>query len=48
MTHWAQIERAWELGDLLEANALERGLWRALERMRQVREEDGEAWENEY
>ena len=48
VTHWAQIERAWELGDLLEANALERGLWRALERMRQVREEDGEAWENEY
>jgi hypothetical protein len=46
LTHWAQIERSWELGDLLDANVLERGLWRALERMRQVRDEE-EEWEDE-
>jgi hypothetical protein len=44
VTHWAQIERAWELNDLLEASALERGLWRALERMRELREADEEEW----
>ena len=43
LTHWAQIERAWDVSDLLEANALERGLWRALEKMRELREgEEGE------
>lgn len=40
MTHWAQIERAWDIGDLFEANVLERGLWGALEKVRSVREEE--------
>jgi hypothetical protein len=42
LTHWAQMERAWEMDDLLEANVLERGLWRALEKLRTVR--DDEEW----
>ena len=42
VTHWAQIERAWEVSDLLEASVLERGLWRALERMRALRDEEME------
>ena len=46
VTHWAQIERAWDVSDLLEAGALERGLWRALEKMRAVRDEDEEDWED--
>jgi hypothetical protein len=45
LTHWAQIERAWDVSDLLEASALERGLWRALEKMRALREEEEEEWE---
>ena len=40
LTHWAQIERAWDVSDLLEANVLERGLWRALEKMRELRDEE--------
>lgn len=44
LTHWAQIERAWELSDLLEANVLERGLWRALEKMRELRDNDEDEW----
>lgn len=44
ITHWAQIERAWEVGDLLEANILERGLWRALEKMRALRDENEMEW----
>jgi hypothetical protein len=43
VTHWAQIERAWDLGDLLQASVLERGLWRALEKIRSVRD-DNEEW----
>ena len=42
ITHWAQVERAWEVSDLLEANVLERGLWRALEKMRELRDEEEE------
>jgi hypothetical protein len=44
LTHWAQIERAWEISDLLDANVLERGLWRALEKMRELREDEEEDW----
>lgn len=44
LTHWAQIERAWDVSDLFEANALERGLWKALEKLRAVRDDDEEEW----
>ena len=44
VTHWAQIERAWDVSDLFEANALEKGLWKALDRLRQVRDADEEEW----
>jgi hypothetical protein len=44
LTHWAQIERAWEMNDLLDANVLERGLWRALDKMRALREEEDGEW----
>ena len=42
VTHWAQIVRAWDVSDLLEENALERGLWSALEKLRAVRDDDEE------
>ncbi len=42
VTHWAQIVRAWDVSDLLEENALERGLWSALDKLRAVRDEEEE------
>ncbi len=45
VTHWAQIERAWEVNDLLQANALEKGLWRALEELRSLRDTEEEEWD---
>jgi hypothetical protein len=45
LTHWAQIERAWDVSDLLQANVLERGMWRALEQIRAVREGE-EEWDD--
>jgi hypothetical protein len=47
LTHWAQVERAWDVSDLLQANVLERGLWRALEQIRAVRD-DGEDWTEQW
>ncbi len=44
VTHWAQIERAWDVSDLLQASVLERCLWRALERVRALRESDDDDW----
>lgn len=44
VTRWAQIERAWDVSDLFQANALERGLWKALDKLRQVRDADEEEW----
>lgn len=44
LTHWAQIERAWDVSDLFAANVLERGLWKALEKLRAVRDEESEEW----
>lgn len=40
VVHWAQVERAWDVSDLLRAGAIEKGVWRALERMRALRDDD--------